>query len=245
MRVLFLDVETSPNTVRTFDLWNAFISQDRILEPSRLLCWAASWLDEDRIMFDSEFQSSRKEMLKGIYNLINEADVVVTYNGDKFDMKVLNSEFLLNDMPPPKPVDTVDMYKVVKKRFKMPSNKLAYIVKALGLGEKPGEGYEIWDQCLAGSKEAWSKMKRYNINDVVVLKALYKTLLGWIPRHPNQGLYVESDNVICTNCGSDDLEKRGFRRTRARLYQRYCCNKCGAWSSSRLSEEGISSKVVP
>lgn len=243
-KILFYDVETSPNIVYTYDLWNAYIGQEKIIEPSRLLCWSASWLDSDQVMFDSEHISGRKTMLRGIHALINEADILVSYNGDKFDIKVLNAEFILNGIDPPKPVESVDLYKVVKKAFRFPSNKLAFVVKALDIGEKKDVTHGTWVRCLHGDNKAWKEIEEYNKHDTILLKPLYKKVLGWTHRHPNYGLYTESVDTHCPCCGSGNVVQRGFRRTKTRLYKRYRCNSCGKWSSSRLSERTDSTKEL-
>ena len=56
------------------------------MESSYVLCWAAKWLGEDEIMFDSVHVSKPKKMLKRIHDLISESDAVIHYNGTKFDM---------------------------------------------------------------------------------------------------------------------------------------------------------------
>ena len=202
-----------------------------------MICWAASWLGEDKINFDSEFISSRKAMIKGIYNLINEADVVIGYNLNKFDMRVLNAEFIVQGLKPIKPIETIDLYRVVKKRFEFPSYKLAYIIKTLKLGFKGEVDHDTWAKCLSGDDEAWFLVEEYNRNDVKILKPLYETVKGWITKHPNWGHYIESDDLVCPTCGGEHLSPRGYRYTKTKAYRRYVCNSCGSWPSARLSEK--------
>ena len=240
MKILLLDIETSPNVVHAWGLWNQNIGINQIIEPSKVLCWAAKWYGQKEIMFDSVNYSTTRTMLKRVYKLISEADVIVHYNGKSFDIPVLNRDFILNGFAPPQPHEDVDLLSVVRKRFKFPSNKLAYVVKALGLGKKIShEGHELWVECMNGDQAAWDRMEEYNKNDIVLLEKLYNTVKGWIKSHPNHGLYVQSVDHVCPNCGGGDLSPRGFRRTRTKVYQRYVCNepKCGAWSSARLSEK--------
>ncbi len=45
-------------------------------------------------MFDSVYKSDRKSMLKSIHSLMDEADAIVHYNGNRFDIPMLNKEFL-------------------------------------------------------------------------------------------------------------------------------------------------------
>ena len=237
MKMLLLDIECSPNLVFTWGLFNQFVGLNQIVEPGRTLCWSAKWLGEDKIMYDSVHKSSFKKMIKGVYDLMQEADVIIHYNGSHYDMPVLNKEFIECGLNPPKPVDEIDLYKVVKKKFRFPSNKLAYVVKELDLGEKFDEGFDLWVQCMNDDPKAWIRMERYNKNDILILEALYNKVKGWIHNHPNHGLYHPSVDPVCPNCGGGNLLARDVRRTRTRIYKRYHCKDCGAWPTERLSEK--------
>jgi uncharacterized protein YprB with RNaseH-like and TPR domain len=50
-----------------------------------------------------------------LWNLMNEATIVVSHNGDNFDIPRINSRFIINDFPPYTPVFSVDTCKVAKK----------------------------------------------------------------------------------------------------------------------------------
>jgi hypothetical protein len=246
-KVLFLDIETSPNVVHCWGLFNQFIGINQIIKPSKTISWAAKWFDEDVIMFDSVYQSTDKQMLDGIYKLINEADVLIHYNGKSFDIPVLNRDFILHGLTPPKPTQEIDLLTVVRRRFRFASNKLQYVVKELGLGEKVShEGHELWVKCMEGDKDAWFTMERYNRQDVLLTEKLYKIVRGWVPNHPNLGMFSDSVDRCCPNCGGTNLSSRGYRYTKTRKYKRYKCRdkRCGKWSSSNLSEKSQSGEVL-
>lgn len=204
------------------------------MQNGSVLCWSAKWLGSQEILFDSVHNSSKKRMLKGIYKLLAEADAVIHYNGSRFDIPTLNKEFLLLGWTPPAPYQQIDLLRTARKQFRFPSNKLEYIAKSLGLGEKTKHaGHDLWVKCMAGDNAAWAVMEEYNKNDVVLLEDVYNKLLPWITTHPSHGLY--SGNDVCPNCGSVHLVKRGFFYTTLSKYQRYKCKNCGTWSRSRVS----------
>lgn len=245
MKILLLDVETSPNLVHCWGLWNVNVSINQIIDSGRTLCWAAKWLgDKQKMMFDSVHQSTSLEMVTRIHQLIDEADAVVHYNGSKFDIPTLQKEFLLHGLPPASPIKQIDLLRTARKQFRFPSNKLDYIAQALGLGSKVRhKGHELWVQCMAGDDKAWKVMERYNKQDVILLEKVYNRLLPWITRHPNRGLYVYTSGASsCTNCGSEKLQKRGLSYTSTLTYQRYQCQDCGSWMKSRISEKTPSKK---
>ena len=199
-----------------------------------MICYSAQWADSDDVLFDSEFESDHYTMLEKLHVLMSEADAIVHYNGNKFDIPVINRESLRYSLPPPTPSKNIDLLQVVKKRFRFVSNKLDHVSQELGLGEKVATGgHELWLACMAGAPDAWEKMEEYNKQDVALLVALYNRLLPWIDNHPNRSLYSGVDGVLCTNCGSVHVHKRGTATTRTQTYQRYQCTECGTWMRGR------------
>ena len=234
MKILHLDIESSPNTAHVWGLWQQNVSINQLMESSYVLCYAAKWQGEEDIHFDSVHQSKPKSMLKGIHVLLDQADAVVHYNGTKFDIPTLNKEFLLHGYNPPSPYKQVDLLRVVRSNFRFPSNKLDYVAQRLGLGKKHDhEGHELWVKCMNGDKDAWKRMEAYNIQDVVLLESLYDKLLPWIKTHPNHNLYT--DDVVCPTCSGHRLQKRGTAISSVGTYQRYQCKDCGSWSQSTKS----------
>lgn len=230
IKILLLDLETAPNLVHVWGLFQQNVGINQIQVPGYTMCWAAKWYGEDKVMFDSLYKSSAKKMLKGIHKLIEEADAIVTWNGDKFDLPTLNKEFILHGMLPPAPYKKMDLYKTAKQQFKFPSNKLDYVAQALKVGKKTsGLTHDIWIGCMAKDPATWQLMETYNKNDVLILEGVYDKMKPWIKAPANLSLYT--DDLVCPSCGGKDFQKRGFHYTQAAKYQRYAC-KCGHWFKS-------------
>lgn len=237
MKILLLDIETAPNTVHVWGLWQQTIGLNQVLASGYVMCWAAKWYRRREVFFDSVHSSTPKKMLQGVHRLLDEADVVVHYNGTKFDIPTLNKEFVTYQFKPPAPYKQVDLYEVAKRQFRFPSNKLEYIANQLGVRPKvKHEGHELWIKCMAGDKAAWKRMKRYNTGDVLTLEEVYDRMAPWVRTHPNHGLYDEPGVPVCPTCGSSRLQRRGFARTTVNKYARYQCTDCGAWSRSGVTE---------
>lgn len=228
MKLLILDIETAPNTAFVWGLWGQNIGINQIAEPGYTLCWAAMWENERQLHFRSSFADGDADMLYHIWQLLDEADAVITYNGQKFDLPTLNSEFARIGFGPPSPYKHIDLYKVMKKNFKLPSFKLDFVLQYFGIGAKvQHKGMPLWIGCMQGDEVCWKQMERYNKGDVRPLKRLYKHLLPWIKDHPNYALYNDTDRPVCTNCGSKNVQKRGVEHTKTQSYQRFKCTKCG------------------
>jgi len=235
MQILLLDIETAPNTAHVWGLWNQNVSINQLMESSYVMCWAAKWLGKKEVMFDSIMENTHKNMIKRIHRLLDECDAVIHYNGSKFDIPTLNKEFLLHGMNPPSPYKEIDLLKTSRSRFKFPSNKLDYVAQQLGVGQKTHhEGHELWLKCMAKDRKAWKTMKKYNMNDVVILEKVYQKMLGWIKTHPNHNHFTVDQ--VCPSCGSDQLHKRGTCCNIKSVFQRYQCQNCGKWSRSNRAK---------
>lgn len=235
MKILLLDIETAPNKVYVWGLWNQNVAINQIDEPGYVLCWAAKWLGEEEIFFDSVYQSSPKKMLKGVHKLLDEADAVIHYYGSKFDIPTLNGEFLSYGLPPPAPYKQIDLIKTVKNQFKFPSYKLDYVAKVLKLKNQKikNTGHSLWKGCMDKEADSWEKMETYNKGDVLVTEELYGVLKPWIKGHPNWS--VHTGELVCPRCGGTHYVGRGYYETNAGKYHRYRCKDCFKWFRSNKS----------
>ena len=236
MRILTLDIETSPHKAWAFNVWQQNISHGQIISPTIMLSWAAKWKGSKATMYRKHDDA---DCLTLLHDLLNEADIVIHYNGDKFDLPHINREFLGAGLPPTRPCASVDMLKVVKQRFRFPHNKLDYVASVV-LGEKKLEtgGFDLWPAFMSGDKKALATMKKYNIKDVVLTEKLYVALLPWVRNHPYVGLIdvdLGDDDVgyRCPACDSLRTTKQRPRRTRCFAIRTVECRECGTWSEGR------------
>ena len=230
MKTLLLDIETAPNVAYVWGLFKQNVALNQLEATSHTLCWSAKWLGEEEIAFRSvqKGKGGEKRMLLDIHKRLDSADAVVHFNGQKFDIPTLNKEFVKHGMRPPSPYKQIDLYRVCKQAFRFESNKLAFILRALGIGGKVAhEGFTLWVKCMKGDPEAWKRMEQYNRGDVVGLEALYKRLTPWIKNHPNVSAYRGVE--CCPKCGSDHFQSRGQILTTMNHYKRYQCVECGGW----------------
>lgn len=180
MRILLLDIETTPMQVYAWGLWEQNIAIDQIIKSSEMLCFGARWLGTKKVIFKSVHHDGKKAMLQELHRLMDEADILVGWNSAAFDHKHINREFLENGMQPPSPVKDLDLMSITKSNFLFPSNKLDYVAQKLGVGSKvKHSGFSLWIKCMEGDRKAWSEMKKYQIQDVNLLVELYDKLLPW------------------------------------------------------------------
>ena len=232
-KILVLDVETKPALAYVWKLFDENISLDQLIEPSRIICFAARWVNGDETFFHADwFEGGRQVMLAALYHLMAQADAIVTFNGDKFDLTKIRGEFVAESIPPLPPITSIDLYKTVRK-LGFQSGKLAFVGPFLGLGKKvKNTGFKLWADVLDGKFEAQTEMMNYCIGDVLLTEKLYMKLRPYITNHPHMG----EDKAECGACGSNHSQSRGYRRTKAFKIQRLHCQSCGAWFDGKRSK---------
>jgi len=150
-RILFLDIETLPALGFFWDKpWETSIMH--VVKDWQILSFSAKWLGGSQ-----ETQIDHKTdrvLLKRIWKLLDEAEIVIAHNGDKFDIRKINARFLFYNMPPPSPYRTVDTLKVSKRYFAMLSNKQDDIGAYLKTGRKIKTDKYLWLDCIKGDKKA-------------------------------------------------------------------------------------------
>lgn len=231
-KILLFDIEASMAKVYAYDLFRPFISHKDIIEPARMIAFSAKWYGKKGTKFYSEYHHSRREMLDAMHAFLDEADVVVGYNSKRYDTPYVTGELLAEGYTPPSPYKQVDLYQVVKKNSRFLSKKLDYVSERLLDDHKHeysmAEMWRIVDNPNTDEetrKREWNKMKRYAVKDTNLLEPLMDKLLPWINLpHPR----TEIENA-CRNCGSEDLERRGYALTLNGKYPRQKCRSCGTW----------------
>jgi hypothetical protein len=231
MKILLYDIETAPNLAFVWGMYEQNVIEFK--SEWYILSFSAKWLGRSEVMTRAlpDYPGYEKDkendllLLKDLWELMSEADVIVGHNSDAFDNKKVNTRFIELGFSPPEPYRTVDTRKIAKKHFAFNSNKLDDLGRRLGVGRKiKTGGFELWRGCLDGDEKSWAKMKKYNRQDVLLLEKVYLKLRPW-GGHPNIAALAEAD--VCGRCGSDHLNKRGRGVTLKGVYQIWRCMKCG------------------
>jgi len=242
MNILTFDIETSPHLSFHWGRWQQNIPKAFTVSESSTLCWAAKWYGSKKkdVMAMTLWDDGHDAMIEGIWELLDEADVVIGFNSNKFDVKRVNAEFLRLGLGAPSPYQKIDLLLQAKKHFAFSSNKLKDLLIELGLTPKLEDNVnmQLWmDVVYSNKKAAQNRMNAYCKQDVSSTEELYNYLLGWIDPHPNWGLFVNDvsnpDNPVCPNCGGQHLHKHKKRYTKVKSYMQWYCNDCGKYSRGR------------
>ena len=237
-RIGIIDIETKPVTAYVWGLWKQNVGLNQIVEDWGILTYSFKWLGEEEVYWDStENDEDEGRLLTGLWALLDEADIVVAHNGDRFDVPKINAKLLEYDIEPYSPLKKIDTLKVVKSNFNLTSNKLDYVSQYLGFeGKMEHEGFALWQGCMDGDPDCWSRMVEYNIQDVLELENVYVKIRPWITNHPNVGLYDDKDNTVCPKCGGTHIHFRGYAYTGVSKFRRFQCQECGGWGRLAVNE---------
>lgn len=229
MKLLALDIETAPALVYTFSLFKPVIGINQIVEPGRILCFSAQWRGEKKVMFYSEHKHGQEDMLAKLHELLDEADVILHQNGERFDIPWIKGELMLAGFQPPSPFQQIDLLRFMRSNTRLLSKKLDYLAQRfLNESKVTHTGFQLWIDCLNGDEKAWKLMEKYAVKDTKLLLPLYEKIKGWIPNHPNVAL-IEGEQLSCTRCNSKNYQRRGYRHTNASTYRQFQCKDCGGW----------------
>ena len=239
-KILLFDLETSPMLVNVWGLYKQRIPPANVVKDWCIISWAGKWLMESKVHSDiltpaEAIQRDDKRILGSIWEMLDEADIIIAHNVNRFDKRKVNARLIINDFHRPSSYRTIDTLRETQKLFAFSSHSLDFLTKILGLTEKIKTEYGLWLSCMAGDPKALKKMLRYNKHDVFALEDLYMKIRSWIPSHPNLALYTDGKVQICVVCKSIEINKDGKYYTPAGRYQAYRCI-CGAMSRNRYSD---------
>jgi hypothetical protein len=250
-RMLVIDIETTPNLAWT---WGHY--QQNIIDIERywwMLSFAYAWFDlsTDAIgeigfvglnQDPSFFADSDDDrfVVDRMWSLLDQADIVIGQNSKSFDVRKFNARAVIHGYTPPSPYLQIDTKRAAAEVGSFGSNSLKHLARMLNVPLKEeNRGFPMWREVMANEQVAWAEMEVYNKADVLSTAELYTRLRPWMSgaNHPNLGLYIASEGMVCTHCGNTEkahggrgFQYRGNRVTNASLFKSVRCNKCGAYS---------------
>jgi hypothetical protein len=181
-KVLVVDIETKPMTAKVWGLYDQNISLNQLVDEGGIFSWSAKWLGTSEVMYKDVKGDMKKEkqLLKPLWKLMDEADIIIGQNSNKFDIKKLNAKFLEYKLGSPSPYRKIDTLVMAKRNFSFVSNKLEWMSKKFcklkKLAHSKFPGFMLWDECGNGNPLAWKEMELYNKMDVEATEELFLVL---------------------------------------------------------------------
>ncbi len=238
-KILLLDIETAPLEAYVWGMWKQNIYLSQLISNWYILTWAAKWIYDSKVLSDKltpeeALDEDDERVCQSLWKLLDEADIVIAHNGDKYDLSRIRSRFLVHDMLPPSFYKQIDTLKIARKEFDFPRNDLNSLAAVFEFEGKSNTTFELWSRCKSGDSEALREMEKYNIQDIFVLEDVYLKIRPWIKGHPNLDLYIDSPKASCPHCGNTAIKSEsGFVYTQAVRYVMFRCVGCGAISRGK------------
>lgn len=238
-KVLIVDIETSPIIAMVWGLGKQYLSQENMLEDWYIMSFSAKWLGDpaSRMVYMEARDRNDKPLLKKLWELFNEADIVVTQNGQKFDEPKIKARMMLQGFKPYKPFLHHDTY-LQNSDKEFTSHSLAYLTskfctKYKKLKHKEFPGFSLWRECRGGNPKAWAEMRKYNNYDTLSTEELYLNTRGWSKKKAPSILTGDIEERQCRYCGEFRCTKEGLDRTVKKVFIRLQCQACGKWSRGK------------
>jgi hypothetical protein len=237
--ITLLDIETLPIIGYVWTPWDINMSVGQIIEPTAMLSWSAKTLFSSKMKSDimtpeEAIERDDGRISQSLWEIMNGSDIVIGHNINGFDIKKMNSRFLVHGFNPPKPSQVIDTLDTAKKLFGFDSNKQEFLAMMLLSDHKIKTDFDLWKRCDNGDKAALDEMLKYNKYDVTLLEEIYLTIRPWMKGHPNLGLYTDEIIPVCNNCGSANVTADGYYYTPANRFDSYHCGNCGAYTRARV-----------
>lgn len=175
-------------------------------------------------------------VVRRLFELFDQAEVLVGQNHERFDIKKANERFLVHGFKPPSPYATIDTKRIWNQNFSG-SASLKYMARKADVALKADSGgFATWLGCMNNERAAWEKMETYNIADVIATSEVFTKILPWADmkysRSVNFGHY-RPGKFACPRCmnteDEEGFQKRGWHGTGASRFQTYLCKRCGHW----------------
>lgn len=202
-----------------------------------IFCMAWKVLGEKKTHLESITDFSGKDILDDsrlvarIKEILDGADMWITYYGTKFDVPFIQTRLLVHGMKPLAPVAHKDLFYTIKFKFKFDRNRLLDVQNFLQLEEsKTPVRLEKWLAALVGRKGALDEIEEHCIQDVKVLELAYEKVLPFMTTHPRLQGYG-----VCNKCAGTLLKNKIYYTSDKNHKITMKCQKCGGYETRRLT----------
>lgn len=241
-KILFYDIETTPLLAYIWRPGKQFIGYKQLhkdMNMHNIICITYCWNDAKKakaLIWDHETKDCSK-IIAEFDALVKEADITIGKNSDRFDVKHINTQRMIHNLPPfPEWSDTKDdLEKQMRKYFALPSQSLDYISAQLGYGGKDKMEFQDWIDIMEDWKgrgrKALKKMVKYGLKDTEDTRSVWYRLEKYFKPRFNAATFV--NDIVCVHCGSKNITKGNLRIAGKSRYQIYYCRDHKGYAGCR------------
>lgn len=244
-KIIFFDLETIPDATRAIEVWCQLSNYPGLTMKATItsiICAGWKELGKKKIHCINAWDfpnwekdiNDDKEVCKAIYNVLKDADAVVTHNGVRFDWKHLQTRLMFHGLPVLHKIAHIDTCLIARSNLLSFNNRLGYLGDWLvGDNKLENGGWKLWVRVTKRIKSAQALMTKYCRQDVALLEKVFFRLRPFIKNLPNRNIDRSATKIIngeyvCPTCGSTDTFKNGWCYTKTTKYQRILCKSCNS-----------------
>lgn len=247
LRTLIIDLERVPGVCRAYDAKVNYINKAMWEEDTRTICWSAKWIGEKATEFASVWDQDDDYVASRSFELIDEADLVMTYYGKGADIPWLVQQWAKRGLGEPTGLDgkQIDLYKTVRGMKLTAGNSLDSACRFFGVQSKVDKyDFRVGDAAVAGDPKAQARIRRYNIGDIRATEALYWPLLPHIKPHPHVAPAAYMEQMCCPRCASTNVARDGLYTPGVYVYAAYRCHTCRGSFKAEFHHRGPSVRAL-
>src|SRR5579872_1400389 len=114
-KVRVLDIETSAMEALVWGRKDVNIGVDMIIKDWGIIAWSFKWLGEKKVEYYDTRKLPESVILIRLRDLLDEADIVITQNGQSFDSRKINARLIHYGILPPSPYRHLDTYRIARR----------------------------------------------------------------------------------------------------------------------------------
>lgn len=204
-----------------------------------ILCMCWKWLGEKTVHCESITKYNDGSwmddgpLVDRCARLIEQADMIVTYNGVRCDIPFLQTRLLINHKPLLAPVAHKDLYFTVRHKLKMSRNRLLDIQEAMESKSKktPVRLMQWLKTVVKHDRTALAEIEQHCKQDVLVLEERYLELRPLLLTHPRLHGYG-----TCNKCGGVLVKNKVYFVAGKQQKITMHCTACGGYETRPLNE---------
>lgn len=171
MRIGFADFETTALDARFGQLLCGVVGAHNSADPEEPILRTYTLADYEDERWDDQ------ALAKGLRDELERFDLIVTYNGARFDIPFLNTRLKRHRLRGVRVARHKDLLYVMRGRFRLNSNRLEVVEEfVLGQRAKTRLDPEVWRKAIMGHEESYAYVVDHCQQDVAVLARLWNEI---------------------------------------------------------------------
>jgi transposase-like protein len=227
---LFYDIETSPGRYYAWRAgWKVRLPARNCIKKGAIICISYKWEGKKKVHSITWMDGDDRDMVAEFVEVARTADEIVAHNGDKFDLRWINKQCLMYNLPRLGPITSVDTLKIARNQFNLDSNALNDIAFELFGQRKIKTDWDWWVAIESGEDagKVMKKMVRYCEKDVRLLQRVYKAFERFAVPKTHAGAARGRDRWTCPECGARSVYRNKLRHTAMGMERhQMVCKKC-------------------